>query len=81
MVEIGKKIEKLGHFSMVWENIGDPVAAGEAVPQWLKEIAQKAVGEDVSFSYTETRGAIAAREYVLEHFSSEQVCTVQDILF
>lgn len=81
VVEIGKQLEKLGGFSMIWENIGDPVAAGEKVPTWMHDVVQKQISTDKSFAYTETRGAIAAREYVLEHFSDKKKCTVDDILF
>ena len=81
VVDIGKKLEKLGNFSMIWENIGDPVAAGEHVPDWMHDVVQEQVATDKSFAYTETRGAIAAREYVLENFSDKKKCTVNDILF
>ena len=81
VVTIGKQLEKLGNFSMIWENIGDPVAAGESVPKWMHDIVQQQVASDKSFAYTETQGAIAAREYVLEHFSCKKKCTVDDILF
>lgn len=81
VVEIGKKLEQLGGFSMIWENIGDPVAAGEHVPDWMHDVVQEQVATDRSFAYTETRGAIAAREYVLENFSDNKKCTVNDILF
>ena len=81
VVEIGKQLEKLGNFSMVWENIGDPVAAGEDVPSWMHDVVQEQVATDRSFAYTETRGDISAREYVLEHFSDKKKCTINDILF
>lgn len=81
VVTIGKQLEKLGNFSMIWENIGDPVSAGENVPDWMHEVVQNQVSTNQSFAYTETKGAITAREYVLEHFSSKKKCTVDDILF
>ncbi len=81
VVAIGKELEKLGGFSMVWENIGDPVAAGEHVPSWMHDLVQEQVATDQSFAYTETKGAIQAREYVLENFSNKKKCTVDDILF
>lgn len=81
VVTIGKQLEKLGDFSMIWENIGDPVSAGEPVPKWMHDVVQEQVASDKSFAYTETKGAIAAREYVLEHFSDKKKCTVDDILF
>ena len=81
VVVIGKELEKLGKFSMIWENIGDPVAAGEKVPSWMHDIVQEQVATDQSFAYTDTKGAIQAREYVLENFSNKKKCTVDDILF
>ncbi len=81
VVTIGKELEKRGNFSMIWENIGDPVAAGEKVPSWMHDLVQEQVATDQSFAYTETKGAIQAREYVLEHFSDKKKCTVDDILF
>lgn len=81
VVAIGKQLEKLGEFSMVWENIGDPVAAGEKVPGWMHDVVEQQVKTDQSFAYTETRGAITAREYVLDNFSDKKKCTLDDILF
>lgn len=81
VVEIGKQLEKLGHFSMVWENIGDPVTAGESVPKWIKQIVTDVAASSSAFAYTDSRGDITARQYVLDNFSSEKVCTIDDILF
>ncbi len=81
VVEIGKQLEKLGDFSMIWENIGDPVAAGEEVPNWMHDVVQEQVASDKSFAYTETRGDSEARKYVLENFSDKKKCTINDILF
>lgn len=81
VVAIGKRLEKLGDFSMIWENIGDPVAAGEPIPDWMKNIVGQQVAKDASFAYTDTRGALEAREYVLKHFSDDKKCTIDDILF
>lgn len=81
VVIIGKQLEALGGFSMIWENIGDPVAAGESVPEWMQDVVQKQISTNKSFAYTETKGAISAREYVLENFSDKKKCTVDDILF
>ncbi len=81
VVEIGKRFERLAHFKMVWENIGDPVASGEAIPDWMKALLREQIADTASYGYTDSRGDTAARQYVLEHFSSEKVCTVDDILF
>jgi len=81
VVEIGKQLEKLGDYSMIWENIGDPVAAGEHVPSWMHDVVEDQVSSDNSFAYTETRGDSRARQYVLDNFSDKKKCTINDILF
>ena len=81
VVTIGKQLEKLGNFKMIWENIGDPVTAGEAVPEWIKTIVRENATTDQAFAYTDTRGYLPTRQYVLDNFSNEKVCTVDDILF
>jgi len=81
VVKIGKELEKLGHFDMIWENIGDPITAGEKMPEWIKDIVRENSITDQTFAYTDTRGYLPTRQYVLENFSNEKVCTVDDILF
>ena len=81
VVTIGKQLEKLGNLNMIWENIGDPITAGESVPDWIKEIVRENATTDQAFAYTDTRGYLPARQYILENFSNEKICTVDDILF
>jgi len=81
VVTIGKALEKLGHFKMTWENIGDPITAGEQMPEWIKEIVRENSTTDETFAYTDTRGYLPTRQYVLDNFSNEKICTVDDILF
>jgi aspartate/methionine/tyrosine aminotransferase len=81
VVEIGKKFERLAHFKMIWENIGDPVASGEEIPEWMKDILREQIENTSSYGYTDSRGDITARKFVLENFSSEKVCNIDDILF
>ena len=81
VVTIGKQLEKLGNFKMVWENIGDPITAGEKVPEWIKTIVREHSTTDQAFAYTDTRGYLPTRQYVLDNFSDEKVCTLDDILF
>ena len=82
IVEIAKTVEKTG-LPIIWENIGDPVAKGEAPPSWIKEIVQKAAGEDMTFGYSPTKGLPEAREYIAKERNLEggiQI-TPDDILF
>ncbi|RVU86260.1 pyridoxal phosphate-dependent aminotransferase [Leucothrix sargassi] len=81
VVTIGKKLEKLGNLSMIWENIGDPITAGEQMPEWIKDIVHEHSVTDKVFAYTDTRGYLPTREFVLKNFSNEKICTVDDILF
>jgi len=48
------------------ENIGDPVAKGEKVPEWIKEIVSKASMEDCAYSYCPSQGVLETREYLAE---------------
>ena len=81
VVEIGKKFEQLADFNMIWENIGDPVASGEVIPEWMKAILREHISDTTTYGYTDSRGDLGARKYVLENFSSDKVCTLNDILF
>lgn len=83
IVNVAQKIEKTG-INISWENIGDPVAKGEEVPQWIKDIVADTVKyENDSFAYSPTRGLLATREYIAKERNLEggiQI-TPDDILF
>ncbi|MDG2304590.1 MAG: pyridoxal phosphate-dependent aminotransferase [Candidatus Binatia bacterium] len=80
IVEIAGEIVKRG-VPMIWENIGDPVAKGERLPAWMKEVVQRAAGEDQTYAYSPSKGDLAARQFILEHYSNPEVCTVEDVIF
>ncbi len=53
IVEVGYRIRKTG-LEIIWENIGDPVAKGETIPQWIKDIIADTVkNDDSSFAYSQ----------------------------
>ena len=81
IVEIANEMVKLGVDPMIWENIGDPVAKGERLPDWMKGIVQEATKDDRTYAYCPTKGDIEARRFVLEHFSDASICTEEDIMF
>lgn len=62
IVNVGEKLQ-MG-VQVNWENIGDPIAKGEQVPDWMKEIVAEAVHEDISYGYSPTKGLLATREFV-----------------
>jgi len=63
IVNVGEKLQKMG-VTVNWENIGDPVAKGEEIPSWMKEIVVEAVREDKTYGYCPTKGILSTREYI-----------------
>ncbi len=80
IVEVANEIVRRG-VPMIWENIGDPVAKGEALPAWMKGIVEQAVREDRTYAYAPTKGDLETRQFILEHYSDPRICTVEDIIF
>ena len=80
IVEVANEIVKMG-VPMIWENIGDPVAKGERIPEWMKQVVQAAAHEDRVYAYSATKGDIEARQFVIERFSDARICTVEDVIF
>lgn len=63
IVEFGKKLEAAG-VPVIWENIGDPVAKGEEVPQWICDIVAKTANDQMSYAYSPTKGLKATCEFI-----------------
>jgi len=82
IVNVGTKLEKLG-LKVNWENIGDPVAKGELIPLWMKEIVAEAVMEDRSYGYSPTKGVLSTREFIAEQTNrrGKVQITAEDIIF
>ncbi len=82
IVNVGMKLQKLG-LSTNWENIGDPIAKGEEIPLWLKEIVSDAVMQDTTYGYCPTKGVLATREFIAAETNKRggvQIGT-EDIIF
>ena len=82
IVEFGNKLERLGQH-MIWENIGDPVAKGEKIPAWIKELIGKALTDDKTFAYSPTKGLLETRQFIsdLRRQDGGRVLDPEDILF
>jgi len=83
IVDVGRKLENFG-VEMLWENIGDPVAKGEIVPDWIRNIIQKTIADDdKSFGYSPTKGLLETRKFLVEMRNKEggTQITEEDILF
>jgi len=83
IVHAGEELEKLG-VHVYWENIGDPVAKGQVVPGWVKDVvADLAQNDNSCYGYSPTRGVLETREYVAAARNREggAQITADDILF
>ncbi|MFH1216625.1 MAG: pyridoxal phosphate-dependent aminotransferase [Pseudomonadota bacterium] len=82
IVSVGEKLQELG-MSTYWENIGDPVAKGEKIPTWMKEIVAGLAMEDHSYGYCPTRGIWETRQFIAEETNKRggAQITADDILF
>lgn len=63
IVAFAKQLQTAG-VDIKWENIGDPVAKGETVPDWLTEIVSNEAKNSASYGYSPTKGLDSAREYL-----------------
>ena len=88
IIAFAKSLEKW-NVPIQWENIGDPVRKGEPVAVWIKDIVKSKAGENISYAYSETEGAQAARDFLcalvnarpaLDGSAPAQI-NAQDILF
>lgn len=82
IVAVAETLESLG-VKIFWENIGDPVAKGEKIPAWIKEIVKQEIELDKSFGYCPTKGLLATREFLAaqrNHNGGAHI-TPDDILF
>ena len=82
IVNVGEKLQSLG-MDTYWENIGDPVAKGEVIPDWMKAIVAKCAMQDASYGYCSTKGILATRQFIADEVNKRggvQI-TPEDIIF
>jgi alanine-synthesizing transaminase len=63
IVEVAAGLARLG-MKITWENIGDPVAKGEKLPEWIKEIVRELSLRDETYAYSDSQGGLAVREFL-----------------
>lgn len=83
IVDFAQKLAATG-IDITWENIGDPVAKGEQIPDWIRQIVTDAVSDNLSsYAYSPTKGLKLTREYLAKRRSSENGFTLSadNILF
>jgi aspartate/methionine/tyrosine aminotransferase len=82
IVEIADKLQQMG-IKTNMENIGDPIAKGEKIPQWMKEVVADLVMQDCSYAYSPTRGVLETRQFLAEQTNrrGKTQITADDIMF
>ncbi len=82
IVEIAEKLKALG-IKTNMENIGDPVAKGEKIPDWMKKIVADLAMKDCSYGYCPTRGVLETRQFLAEltNKRGKAQISADDILF
>ena len=82
IVNVGNKIESFGN-RVYWENIGDPVAKGEKIPEWMRQIVADLAMDSSSYAYCPTKGDPATREYIAQTTNARGHARIntEDIIF
>ncbi len=82
IVKFGEQVRRHG-VEITWENIGDPIAKGEKVAPWIREIIHEVVEVDDSWGYCPTEGFMVAREALAAHVNARSGArvTAEDIIF
>ncbi|HID94062.1 MAG TPA: pyridoxal phosphate-dependent aminotransferase [bacterium (Candidatus Stahlbacteria)] len=84
IVVVAQKLKKLGIPEIIGENIGDPVAKGQQIPQFIKAIIKETIENDTTFAYVDSKGVMEARELAVENAKEvwpNTSITVDDVLF
>ncbi len=82
IVNVGEKLQEYG-IKTHWENIGDPIAKGERIPKWMKEIVAELVMDDTTYGYSPTRGMLETRKFIADRRNKRGGAQIgpNDILF
>jgi len=82
IVKFGELVRQHG-VEITWENIGDPIAKGERVAPWIRDILHEVVDLNESWGYCPTEGFLEAREALAAHVNERPGARVSaaDIIF
>jgi aspartate/methionine/tyrosine aminotransferase len=82
IVEIADKLQQMG-IKINMENIGDPIAKGEKIPDWMKKVVADLVMQDCSYGYSPTRGVLETREFLANRTNSRGKARISanDVIF
>lgn len=82
IVKFGDLVRQFG-IEITWENIGDPIAKGETVAPWIKQIVHEVVDKEESWGYCPTEGFLEVREALAAHVNKRPGARISasDIIF
>jgi len=82
IMQVVEKLMELG-LEVHLENIGDPVAKGEKIPDWMKAIIAELAMEDDTYAYSATLGVPETRQYLAARNNGGNGAHIdpQDIIF
>jgi alanine-synthesizing transaminase len=82
IVKFGEVVRQYG-VDVSWENIGDPIAKGEKIAPWIRDIVHEVIELDGSWGYCPTEGFLEAREALAAHVNARAGArvTANDIIF
>lgn len=66
IIRVVEKLQQMG-IRINLENIGDPVAKGERIPEWMKGVVADLAMQDSSYGYCPTQGILETREFLAEN--------------
>jgi len=70
IVKFAQKLART-ELELTMENIGDPVAKGEEVPEWVRDIVAQHAYKSESYAYSPTKGLLEARQFLSKTRSKE----------
>ena len=82
IVKFGEVVRQHG-VEITWENIGDPIAKGERVEQWIRDIVHEVIEIEGAWGYCPTEGFLDVREALAAHVNARPGArvTADDIIF
>jgi len=82
IVKFGELVRQHG-VGITWENIGDPIAKGETIAPWIREIVHDVIDIQCSWGYCPTEGFLEVREALAAHVNDRPGARVtpNDIVF
>ena len=82
IVKVARIIESKGK-KIHWENIGDPIANGEEIAPWIREIVVEETSKSSSYGYTDSQGELETREFLSDQVNSRggSKISMDDIVF